>query len=155
MSRRDGAELPSPSLFFDVYALGGAIRELMAEAMANSPLSPEDYAIYSAIFEEERISPTRMARLLAMPLTTVMDHIARLERRGHATRTTDPRDRRATLVTLTAGGLASHRAANRYFERAYAAFAASLETDEETAGLWLATIRRAVEKARQPLATRS
>jgi DNA-binding MarR family transcriptional regulator len=148
MSRSPGADLPSPSLFFDVYALGSSIRQLLAEEMADSPLTPEDYAIYSAVFEEDRISPTRMARLLAMPLTTVMDHIARLERRGHARRTVDPRDRRATLVGLTANGQAAHRAANRFFERAYAAFAAELDMEEAAVARMMASLRGAVERAR-------
>ena len=45
--------LSSPSLFFEVYALGQAVRRLLAVAMVDSPLTPEEYAIYSAIFEDE------------------------------------------------------------------------------------------------------
>lgn len=148
-------QTPSPSVFFEVYALGQSVRQLLATAMAESPLRPEDYAIYSAIFENERTTPTAMARLLGMPLTTAMDHVARLEARGHARRSVDPRDRRATVITLTANGLAAHREANRYFERAYAAFADALPVDEGTATRWLATIRDAVDSARRPLVTRS
>src|SRR5690349_15738534 len=103
------------SLFFDVFALGHSIGRLLAVAMADSPLTPEDYAIYSAIFEDERITPTALARRLGMPLTTAMDQVARLESRGHARRSPDPRDGRASLITLTAQGLAAHRDANRFF----------------------------------------
>jgi DNA-binding MarR family transcriptional regulator len=134
-------------VFFEAYALNQSIRRLLAGAMADSPLTPEQYAIYSAIFEDEQITPTRMAERLGAPLTTVMDHVARLERLGHVRRTVDPRDRRATLVTLTANGLAAHRTANRYFERAYADFASALSVDDATATRWLGVIREAVESA--------
>jgi DNA-binding MarR family transcriptional regulator len=137
----------SPSVFFEAYALNQSIRRLLATAMADGPLTPEQYAIYSAIFEDEQITPTRMAERLGTPLTTVMDHVARLERLRHARRTVDPRDRRATLITLTANGLAAHRAANHYFERAYNDFAGALSVDGATATRWLGVIRDAVESA--------
>jgi DNA-binding MarR family transcriptional regulator len=141
----------SPSVFFEMYALGGSIRELLATAMAKSPLRPDEYALYSAIFEDERITPTRLARRQGVPLTTAMDQIARLERRGHARRIADPRDGRARLVTLTANGLAAHRAANAHFEAAYAAFADALPIPEESATRTLRAIRGAVESARESL----
>ena len=137
--------LSSPSIFFEVYALGQAVRRLLAEAMADSPLTPEEYAIYSAIFEDELLTPTRMARRLGLPLTTTMDHVARLEARGHVRRTVSAADRRATVVSLTASGLAAHREANRFFERAYDLFVRALAVDEATATTSLAVIRDAVE----------
>jgi DNA-binding MarR family transcriptional regulator len=139
-------------VFFEVYALNQSIRRLLAVAMAESPLAPEQYAIYSAIFEDETITPSRMAERLGMPLTTVMDHVARLEERGHARRTVDPRDRRASRITLTAAGLAAHRGANLYFERAHDFFAHALATDEVSATRSLDLIRDAVEAAIRALA---
>jgi DNA-binding MarR family transcriptional regulator len=150
MTESRAAVEASPSIFFEIYALGGAIKQLLAKAMSESPLSPEDYAIYSAIFEDERVSPTGLARLLGVPLTTAIDQIARLEARGHAQRFPDPRDRRASLVTLTATGQAAHRAANVHFERAYRAFARSL-ADEDAATRVLQSLRSAVDRASQSL----
>jgi DNA-binding MarR family transcriptional regulator len=143
------------SIFFDVYALGQSISRLLATAMADSPLTPEEYAIYSAIFEDEQMTPSALARVMGMPLTTVMDQVARLEARGHARRSVDPRDRRATLVTLTATGLAAHREANRFFENGYAAFAEALPVDEATAARWLGIVRGAVEAAMEPVISRA
>jgi DNA-binding MarR family transcriptional regulator len=131
-----------------VYALGQAVRRFLAEAMADGPLSPEDYAIYSAVFEDERITPTRMAARLGTPLTTVMDHIARLERRGHVSRMPDPADRRATQIVLTGEGLAAHRGANQRFERAYRDFLATLSVSEVDAQRSLQVVREAVEMTR-------
>jgi len=142
----------SPSVFFEVYALNQSIRRLLAVAMAQSPLTPEQYAIYSAIFEDESITPSRMAERLGMPLTTVMDHVARLEARGHARRTVDARDRRQSQITLTAQGLAAHRGSNLFFERAYQFFANALATDEASATRSLDLIRDGVEAAIAALA---
>ena len=121
---------PPTSLLFDVFALNAAVGRLLDLYMTDSPLTPTEYAFYSAIFETESIKPTALATRLGMPLTTVMDHLARLEARGDISRMVDPMDRRATRVVLTASGLAAHRGANVSFERAYRAFEAALGTDE-------------------------
>jgi DNA-binding MarR family transcriptional regulator len=134
------------SLLFDVFALNQAVGRLLARAMADGPLSPRDYAIYSAIFELEAVPPTVLAGRLGMPLTTLMDVLADLDRRGHASRIPNPRDGRSYLVTLTGDGLAAHRGANRRFEIAHAAFSDALP-DESTARTAFAEVRRAVETA--------
>ena len=114
------------SLFFDLFVLSHRIRELLAASMATSPLRPEDYAIYSVVFEDEAVSPTVMAAQLSMPLTTVVDAIRTMERRGHLRRIATPRDRRSYLVVLTGEGLRAHAEANASFEVGYQAFAARL-----------------------------
>lgn len=144
---------PPTSLLFDVFALNQALGRYLGEAMADGPLGPSDYAIYSAIFELEDVAPTDLASRLGMPLTTVMDHLARLEARGHARRRRDPRDGRATLVTLTAAGLAAHRAANRQFESAAAAIVAALPGGEAATKAALQSIRAAIRLARDAAAS--
>jgi DNA-binding MarR family transcriptional regulator len=143
--RTDG--VTSSSLLFDVYALSQAVRRLLAVAMAPGPLRPEDYAIYSAIFEPEAITPTDLAARLGLPLTTLMDHLARLEARGQVRRAPSPADRRASVVVLTAEGLAAHRAAHALFEAAYQSFVGSLSGGELAARRSLGEIRTAVEQA--------
>ena len=143
----DGPSDPPTSLLFDVFALGQAVGRMLNAYMADSPLTPSEYAFYSAIFETESITPSSLAARLGMPLTTVMDHIARLESLGHAARMTDPRDRRATRVVLTATGLAAHRGANQSFERAYASFHGALGGEEAAAARGLSLMREAVEAA--------
>lgn len=138
---------PPTSLLFDVFALNQAVARLLDAYMTDSPLTPSEYAFYSAIFETESIKPTALAARLGVPLTTVMDHLARLEARGDISRMTDPLDRRATRVVLTASGLAAHRAANVSFERAYRAFDAALGESEVRAQRALRDVRAAVEEA--------
>ena len=151
---------PPTSLLFDIFALNQATGRMLDAYMSQSPLTPAEYAFYSAIFETESITPSALAERLGMPLTTVMDHVARLERRRHISRWTDPEDRRATRVVLTADGLAAHRAANRSFERAHQAFEVALGIDQASAQESLARVREAVEEAAreaprgQPLSAR-
>ena len=149
-----GGARPDPmatSVLFDVFALGQSVRRLLMTTMADGPLRPEEYAVYSAVFEAESLTPTTMAARLGMPLTTVMDHVRTLADRGHARRIPHPHDGRSYLVVLTAEGLAAHRDANRRFERAYRAFAAALPDGEATAKAALAEVRGAAERAREGL----
>jgi DNA-binding MarR family transcriptional regulator len=135
------------TLLFDVFALNQAVARFLADAMRGSPLTPLEYAISSAIFELECGSPSALASRLGMPLTTLADHLARLETRGHARRLPNPRDRRSQLVTLTAVGLDAHRAANRLFEAAHDAFVRELAEGEAAGKAHLAAVRSAVERA--------
>jgi DNA-binding MarR family transcriptional regulator len=143
------------SLLFDVFALSQAVGRLLAETMRGGPLTPAEYAVYSAIFELEAATPTQLAARLGMRLTTFMDQLRQLETRGHARRLAHPTDRRSYRVVLSSEGLAAHRAANRLFERAYAAFATELgdEGDEADARAALDRVRAATLRARAVLAS--
>jgi MarR family transcriptional regulator, temperature-dependent positive regulator of motility len=140
------------SVLFDVFVVGQAVRRLLMAAMSESPLRPEEYAVYSAIFELEQVTPTGMAERLGMPLTTVMDHLRVLERRGHVRRIEHPRDARSYLVVLTSEGLRAHREANRRFELAYQAFVDRLPEEPARAKAALLKIREAAEQALVSLA---
>lgn len=140
------------SLLFDVFSLNQAVSRLLTETMRDGPLTPTEYAVYSAIFELEAATPTQLAARLGMRLTTFMDQLRELERRGHARRLAHPTDRRSYRVVLAGDGLAAHRAANRHFERAYAAFKSELG-DEEGARVALHSVREAALRARTVLAT--
>ena len=72
---RGTADLRPDSLLYEIFVLGQAVRRMLDAAMADGPLRPEEYAVYSVVFEPELITPTAMAVALSMPLTTVMDWI--------------------------------------------------------------------------------
>jgi DNA-binding MarR family transcriptional regulator len=135
------------SLLFDVFALNQAVGRLLADAMQDGPLTPAEYAVYSAIFELEAATPTRIAARLGMRLTTFMDQLRDITQRGHARRLPHPSDRRSYRVTLTAEGSAAHRAANERFERAHAAFDRALGEDARAAKSMLLALREAAVKA--------
>jgi DNA-binding MarR family transcriptional regulator len=135
------------SILFDVFALNHSVGRLLAAAMHGGPLTPPEYAVYSAVFELEAASPTQLATRLGMRLTTFMDQLRPMEVRGHARRVGHPTDRRSYRVVLTAAGLEAHRAANRLFERADEVFRANLPDGEVAARAALLGVRRAAEAA--------
>jgi DNA-binding MarR family transcriptional regulator len=142
-----GAGPLDTSLLFDVFALGQSVGRLLTAAMRDGPLAPAEYAVYSAIFELEAASPTRLAARLGMRLTTFVDQLRVIEGRGHAARVDNPGDRRSYRVVLTAAGLEAHRAANRQFEAAHRAVVDQLVDGEDRARRDLLHVRRAVEAA--------
>lgn len=133
------------SLLFDVFALNQAVGRLLATAMREGPLTPAEYAVYSAVFELESATPTVLAARLGMRLTTFMDQLRLMEGRGHARRAGHPTDGRSYRVVLTAAGHEAHRAANRLFERADAAFRANLPDGESAAKAALRGVRTAAD----------
>ena len=144
------AARPDPletSILFDVFALNQAVGRLLATAMRDGPLTPGEYAIYSAIFELEAASPTELAARLGMRLTTFVDQLRAIQGRSHARRIAHPTDRRSYHVVLTAAGLEAHRAANRLFEGAYQAFTRQLPEGVESAKQALEVVRRAADAA--------
>jgi DNA-binding MarR family transcriptional regulator len=140
------------SLLFDVFALNQAVGRLLADAMRDGPLTPAEYAVYSAIFELEAATPTELAARLDMRLTTFVDRLREIEGRGHARRLPHPTDGRSYRVVLTTPGLAAHRAANAQFERAYTAFEVALARDQASAKAALLEIRDAANRASMALA---
>jgi DNA-binding MarR family transcriptional regulator len=142
-----GAGPLETSLLFEVFALNQAVGRLLAEAMADGPLTPAEYAVYSAIFELESGTPTALAARLGMRLTTFMDQLRLVEARGHARRVPNPVDRRSYRVVLTAKGRAAHRVANRLFEGVHRAFVEALGEEERPRGL-LRAMRAAADRAR-------
>lgn len=148
----DGEGALGTSLLFDVFALDQAVGRLLATTMRGGPLTPAEYAVYSAIFELEAASPTQLAARLGMRLTTFMDQLRLVEGRGHAHRVPHPTDGRSYRVVLTPEGLAAHRSANERFERAFLAFSARLPEGEAAARAAIRTVRRAAESATNDLA---
>jgi DNA-binding MarR family transcriptional regulator len=146
------AAVLATSLLFDVFALNEAVGRLLAEAMHGGPLTPREYAIYSAVFELEAGSPTELAARLGMRLTTFMDQLRQLERRGHARRVEHPRDRRSYRVVLTTSGNEAHRTANRQFEAAFRAFVSHLPDGEAAAKAGILVVREAADAALAGLA---
>jgi len=137
------------SLLFDVFALNQSVGRLLSEAMAGGPLTPSEYAVYSAIFDLEAATPTQLAARLGMRLTTFSDQLRRMEAGLHARRLAHPSDGRSYRVTLTAAGLAAHHAANALFEGTAARFEAELHGGSAAAQATLRALRAAADAARE------
>lgn len=125
------------SLLFDVFVLNQRLRTLLAAALAGTGLRPDEYAVYSLLFEAGPQTPTEMARQMGMPLTTVLDYIRAMRERGHVIRRRHASDGRAFEARLSAGGL-------RAFQRASAAWNEALRHFEPSLGMPVDDVRSAV-----------
>ena len=92
------------TILLDVFAVNQKRERLIAEALAETDLPPEDYPVYVYIGVEGPLTPTELARALGMPLSTVLFRMRRLQRRGHAERIPNPEDGRSYLLRLTPSG---------------------------------------------------
>jgi len=102
----------SVSLLFDVFVLNQRLRALLGRALSASELKPDEYAVYSVLFEHGSLTPTQMAELMAMPVTTTLDYVRTMSARGHVRRARNPADGRSYLLSLTSEGLGAHRRTN-------------------------------------------
>lgn len=128
------------SALFDVFVLAQAVHELLADAFAGAPLTPEEYAVYSQLLSTPGCTPSALARELAAPLTTVSDWVRTLTQRGHVIREARQHDRRSYGIVLTPAGHRAHRETNRRFEHANATFLAAFASPE-------AGLRRMLQEA--------
>ena len=141
---RPGSRL---SVLFECFAAEQRVGALVMAAMAGAPLRPDEYAVYSVLFDEGPKTPTDLARRVGMPPTTMSHFVRTLLTRGHAVRETVAADRRSYRLALTDQGLQVHAAASRAFAEADRRFGDALGIDPETARQTLAAIAEAARIA--------
>jgi DNA-binding MarR family transcriptional regulator len=104
------------SLLFDLFVTTQRVRRVLSEAMARSGMRPDEYAVYSLLFEMGPMTATEMAELLGMPLTTLLDYVRAMSAAGHIERMPHPSDGRALQLELSRAGIAAHSRAHDYWE---------------------------------------
>jgi DNA-binding MarR family transcriptional regulator len=119
--------------------------------MAESPLRPEEYAVYSHIMLTDKCTPTGMARELNMPPQTVSDWLTVMRQRGHLVSQRSPTDGRSYRVELSKSGLAAHEVARVTFERGNALFVSALHRPEKELRAELEQIVAAAVEAHREL----
>jgi DNA-binding MarR family transcriptional regulator len=102
--KTEKAEEERPLLLFSVWTLSHNVGGLMEQALAEAPLTPEEFGFYSAVFVNKPVTPAALAELAGMPATTVSSYLNRLIERGHITKRRNPKDGRSFLVELTKEG---------------------------------------------------
>jgi DNA-binding MarR family transcriptional regulator len=107
---------PDISLLFDLFVTSQRIRRILADAMAESGMRPDEYAVYSLLFDKGPLTATEMSEALGMPLTTVLDYVKAMSSDGHVDRMPHPADGRALQLHLTRSGVAAHRRAHDHWE---------------------------------------
>jgi DNA-binding MarR family transcriptional regulator len=103
------------SMLFDLFVAAQRVRRLLADGMAKSGLRPDEYAVYSLLFEHGPLTATEMSELLGMPLTTVLDYLKAMSAAGHLERMPHPSDGRALQLRLSRAGVAAQKRANVYW----------------------------------------
>ncbi|HEX6150070.1 MarR family winged helix-turn-helix transcriptional regulator [Nocardioides sp.] len=134
------------SLLFDVFVLAQAVQEMLLDGMADSPLTPSEYALYSHVGEVGPCPPSRIARDLRVPATTVTVWVRAMLRRGHVERRPSREDGRSYEVALTDAGIAAHAEARQAFDVVNRQFLDRLPAPEGElrhllAGIIAATVR--------------
>ena len=119
------------SLLFDLFAANQRVRSLLTAAMEGAGLKPDEYAVYSALFEFEPISPTEIAAIVGMPPTTLSHYIRAMRERGHLEERRNPQDSRSRVLRLTISGRGAHRRANQAFAQAYRRFMEGIGEEAE------------------------
>lgn len=103
------------SMLFDLFVAAQRVRRVLADGMAESGLRPDEYAVYSLLFEHGPLTATEMSELLGMPLTTVLDYLKAMNATGHLEKTPHPSDGRALQLRLSRAGVAAHKRAHDHW----------------------------------------
>ena len=147
MTTSRAGESGSLSILFDLFAAGQAARSLLNEALRDSPLKPDEYAVYSAMAEPGPHTATTLRLRLGMPAPTLSDYLAAMTGRSHLSRKAHPDDGRSSLLSLTRAGRAAHARTALDFEPAIAALLRELEGNVTTLQANLAALREAAMRA--------
>jgi DNA-binding MarR family transcriptional regulator len=140
------ADTGPDTILLDLFRTNQFRERLIATALEGLELPPEDYPFYVLVGAEGPWTPTALAGRMAMPLSTVLFRVKRLEQRGHVERVPNPDDRRSYLVSLTDEGQKLLRQARPRF-RAYAEAVEAQLGNERVSGLrgGLTELREAIE----------
>ncbi|HVR13762.1 MAG TPA: MarR family transcriptional regulator [Gaiellaceae bacterium] len=122
-----------PTILFEVFWTQQKRKRLVEVALEGTELPPDDYPFYVTIGADGPLTPTALAELLTIPLSTVTFRVRRLERRGHAERIDNPSDGRSYLIRLTPNGRKLLNRARPRFRRYAEAVEARLGNPKTTA----------------------
>jgi DNA-binding MarR family transcriptional regulator len=117
--------------FLLLYAVSQQQGRLLQHAMADAPLQPGEFAIYSALRLMQPTTPTQLATTLGMKPTTLSSALVRMADAGHLKRRRNPADGRSVVLSLNAAGVRVTEACFASFSAAIQAFLRNLEVDEQ------------------------
>jgi DNA-binding MarR family transcriptional regulator len=108
------------SILLQLFVLSQVTGALVDELVAESGITPNEFAVHSTVAVLGPLTPTELSRLLGTPPTTLSAIIARLVDKGLLKRRRHPEDGRSYVLETTARG-------RRTQERNGAALAAALQ----------------------------
>ena len=123
-------ELSFRGPFLLLFALAQQQGSLLQQAMAEAPLQPSEFAVYSALRLMQPTTPTQLATTLGMRATTLSSALVKMERRKHLRRRRNPADGRSVMLSLTKTGQRATEGCFPSFGRAIQTFLDHLEVDQ-------------------------
>jgi DNA-binding MarR family transcriptional regulator len=120
--------------------------------MTNAPLTPSEFAVYSALRLMQPTTPSQLAGALGMKATTLSSVLVRMSSSGHLQRRRNPADGRSVILTLSSSGVRVTEACFSAFEVAIEAFRRQLPIDEAALLADLETMSGALARASAELA---
>jgi DNA-binding MarR family transcriptional regulator len=137
------------TLLYQLYVTNQAARRFMRVALADAPLTGEEFAVFSYLYANGPRTLSQAARDLGSPVTSLATLLAPFIDRGRIERRPHPRDRRARLLQLTDAGREDLTATIRPFTAAYQALVADLTksgADIESLYAAIGSMRAAIER---------
>ena len=141
------SRIPKRGPFLLVFAVDQQLSTLLEMVFDDAPLTPADFAVYSALRLTGETTPSALAADLGMRRPTVSAHLRRMESRGHVLRRGNPSDGRSAFVRLSASGRRATEACFPAFETAIGAFRRHLLPAEEDLLTALLAMSEAMESA--------
>lgn len=147
------AELSYRGPFLLQFANSQQLSVLLSRALADAPLTPDEFAVYSVLRLTGPTTPTRLAADLGMRASTMSHYLRRMAERGHLDRSPNPSDGRSSLVALTPDGHQVTEACIPGFQAAITAFRERLAMPEKDLLAALELMSDALEAAYQTITT--
>jgi DNA-binding MarR family transcriptional regulator len=138
--------------FLLLFALDQQLAGLLQQALADAPLTPGEFAVYSTLRLTQPTTPTQLAGTLGMRPTTLSSVLVRMSRNGHLKRRRNPADGRSVMLTLSPSGVRATEACFAGFSAAIQAFRRQLTVDEAVLLANLEATSTAIERASAELA---
>jgi DNA-binding MarR family transcriptional regulator len=94
------------NVLLQMFRTSQATRALVMQATEGSGVTPDEYAVLSAVGVLRSTTPTELAGRLGVPPTTISRYVASFVERGLLERAPNPADRRSYLLEVTEKGRA-------------------------------------------------
>jgi DNA-binding MarR family transcriptional regulator len=92
------------NVLLQMFRTSQATRALVMQATEGSGITPDEYAVLSAIGVLRSTTPTELAARLGVPPTTISRYVASFVERGLVERAPNPADRRSYLLEMSEKG---------------------------------------------------
>ena len=135
------------------FANSQQLAALLTRALADAPLTADEFAVYSLLRLTGQMTPSRLASDLGMRASTMSHYLRRMAEKGHLDRAPHPHDGRSSLIELTPSGVDATEACYAGFGTAIDTFRRHLAMPEKNLLETLDIMNRALTAAWHELST--